>query len=167
MNNKKVGVTLIVLGLVLGGIVFSMAQSLEAQAAQQECNPNQQCKEIATGLGWSHIGIGALGAILALGIYLVFFNTSEKAILERLEAEKEKKLAQERLAIMMQALDDNEKEILKAIAEQDGITQKTLRFRTGLSKSKISQVLSSFEKKGIVKRESKGKTYAIHLTQPI
>ncbi len=167
MDNKKVGVVLIALSLVVGGILFSLAQSLDQRAMNRNCNPTQECREIAAGLGWTHVGIGALGAILALGIYLVFFNTSEEAILERLEREKEKKLAQERLAIMLQALDENEKEILKAIADQNGITQKTLTLRTGLSKSKVSQVLSSFEEKDIVEREKSGKTYEVYLTQPV
>lgn len=167
MDNKKIGLILVVLSVVLGGIVLNMAEGLSTQSEQQECNPTQQCQDIAAGMGVSHIAIGALGAILSLGIYLIVFNRSEEAILQRLEAEKDKKLAQERLAIILQALDDNEKKILQAIADQSGITQKTLTIRTGLSKAKVSQVLTSFEKKGLVKRETKGRTYAVHLAKQL
>ena len=54
---------------------------------------------------------------------------------------------------------------MSAVKEQDGITQTTLRFRTDLSKAKISQILTDFEKKNLIKREEKGKTYAVYLTQ--
>ena len=167
MDNKKVGITLVVLAFLAGSIVFSMAQSLEQRSDQRECNPSQQCEDVAAGLGYSHFAMGFLGAILSLGVYLIFFNTSEQAILERLEAEKEARLAEERLAILLQAMDDNEKKIFSTIAEQNGITQKTLALRTGLSKAKVSQVLSSFEKKGLVKRQSKGRTYSVFLAKPL
>ena len=63
----------------------------------------------------------------------------------------------------MSGLDENEKKILKAIHEQYGIEQNTLVLRTDLSKSKVSLVLSDFEKKNLIKRVKKGKTYQIFL----
>ena len=62
-------------------------------------------------------------------------------------------------------MDDNERKVLKAIKEQEGITQSTLKFRTDLSKAKVSQILTDFEKKHLIKRESKGKTYSVYLTE--
>lgn len=50
---------------------------------------------------------------------------------------------------------------------QEGIEQNTLCLRTGLSKSKVSLVLGAFEKKNIIRREVKGKTYSIFLTEPL
>jgi uncharacterized membrane protein len=165
MQNTRIGVVLIILALIAGGFFYSTASDLEQRSRQQECNPSQQCQDVATSLGYTHMAMGALGAILSLGIYLVVFNKSEEAILERLEAEKERELAQERLAIMLQALDENEKKILEAVADEQGITQRSLRHRTGLSKAKISQVLSSFEKRDLIEREAKGRTYAVFLKQ--
>ena len=63
------------------------------------------------------------------------------------------------------AMDENEIKVLKAIKEQEGITQSTLKFRTDLSKAKVSQILTHFEKKHLVKRELKGKTYAVYLME--
>jgi uncharacterized membrane protein len=57
------------------------------------------------------------------------------------------------------------KKVIKAIKDKDGITQSTLRYRTDLSKAKISQILTDFEKKHLVKREEKGKTYSVYLAE--
>ena len=75
------------------------------------------------------------------------------------------KLEQDKFELILKAMDDNEKKVLKAIKEQEGITQSTLKFRTDLSKAKISQILTDFEKKNLVRRELKGKTYAVHLIE--
>ena len=65
--------------------------------------------------------------------------------------------------IIMKALDPFEQKVVKAISEQDGITQNTLRLRLDMSKAKLSYVLQELEKRGIIKRIEKGKTLAIYL----
>ena len=67
--------------------------------------------------------------------------------------------------LILKAMDENEKNMLKAIKEQEGITQSTLRYRADLSKAKVSQILTGFEKKNLVRRTAKGKTYSVHLIE--
>ena len=74
------------------------------------------------------------------------------------------KIEQGKFDLVLKGMDENEKKVLKAIKEQTGITQSTLKFRTDLSKAKISQVLTDFEKKDLVRREEKGKTFELYLT---
>ena len=57
--------------------------------------------------------------------------------------------------------------VIKAIKEQEGITQFTLRLRTDLSKSKLSDILTKFEKRGLIVRQPKGKTLSIFLKKAI
>ena len=116
-------------------------------------------------LGLSHVAVGLISFIGALGIYLLFFSTSEDAILKRLEEEKNMKIGQGKFELILKAMDENEKKVVQAIREQDGITQSTLKYRTDLSKAKVSQILTDFEKKHLIKREAKGKTYAVYLTE--
>ena len=75
------------------------------------------------------------------------------------------KIEEDKFELMLKAMDDNEKKVLKAIKEQSGITQSTLKYRTDLSKAKVSQILTDFEKKHLIKREEKGKTYAVYLAE--
>ena len=51
---------------------------------------------------------------------------------------------------------------LKKTKEQEGITQNTLRFKVDMSKAKLSYVLQDLEKRGLIKRVKKGKTFEVY-----
>jgi hypothetical protein len=65
------------------------------------------------------------------------------------------------LAILEHALNEDETLLLRLIASSSGITQDSLRFRTGFSKSKVSALLLGMEKNGIIYREKLGRTYKV------
>lgn len=127
------------------------------------CYPNEDCIGIEKALSFSHFAIGVFSFIFALGFYLIFFNKTEKAILNKLEDEKNKKIEDMKFDIVMKALDPYEQKVVKEVREQPGITQNTMRLRVDMSKAKLSYVLQELEKRGIVKRVEKGKTLAIYL----
>ncbi len=66
------------------------------------------------------------------------------------------------ISILKRALNKDEATLLEIIRDSEGITQDSLRFRTGFSKSKLSIILSSLEKSGIIVREKLGKTYKLY-----
>ncbi|MBI2649691.1 hypothetical protein HYX04_00075 [Candidatus Woesearchaeota archaeon] len=165
MENKKLGFIILSFSVIASILAFGFMNVLGRQTAALQCYSTNECQRVESLLGLSHIAVGLISFIGALGIYLLFFSTSEEAILKRLEEEKNMKIEQDKFEIVLKAMDDNEKKVLKAIKEQNGITQSTLKFRTDLSKAKVSQILTEFERKHLVKRESKGKTYAVYLTE--
>ena len=67
-------------------------------------------------------------------------------------------------AILERALSEDEALLLEIIRENEGITQDSLRFRTGFSKSKVSALLLNLEKKGIITRERLGRTYKVFIS---
>lgn len=67
-------------------------------------------------------------------------------------------------AILERALSDDEALLLEIIRENEGITQDSLRFRTGFSKSKVSALLLNLERKGIITRERLGRTYKVFIS---
>lgn len=167
MNNKTLGVILIVTCIVLGVLVFSFTQKLNAQA-DLSCS----CTEMLEGgvcaheeqTNWqTYLGIILISGILSLGVYLIFFEKSQKAIISTLEKQKQVTLEEEKFDILLKGLNEEEKKVIKAIKEQDGITQQTLRYRTDLHKSKLSIILDNLEKKGLIKRVPKGKTNLVYL----
>jgi hypothetical protein len=67
------------------------------------------------------------------------------------------------LYILERALSRDEALILRMIASSEGITQDSLRFRTGFSKSKVSALILGLEKNGIIYRERLGRTYKLSM----
>lgn len=168
MDNKKLGALLLIIGIVLAATI-NMVMQREAAIVQQIVEEQGTCfLEDGTCLheqghtiyifGWI---VSAL--LLALGVYLIFFEKSQKEIVSALEKQKQIRLEEEKFDILLKGLDDDEKKIVNAVKEQDGITQQTLRLRTDMHKSKLSIVLDRLEKKGIVSRKEKGKTKQVFL----
>ncbi|MBI5065154.1 MarR family transcriptional regulator [Candidatus Woesearchaeota archaeon] len=165
MDNKKLGATIIILTLVIGGILFYVMSQLKTQQTELGCMPSQNCIQIDQSLSITHVAVGALSFALALGVYLLLFHSSEDAIMKRLEEDKNKKLGEEKFSILLKGLDEFEKKTVNAVRDQPGITQNTLRLRTDLSKAKLSQVLQVLEKKGLIARTPKSKTYEVYLKE--
>ena len=172
METKKLGFLVMGMSILFGFVMFSYMGQLNAQGQQMLCNPTQECRQINSMLGWSHA---------VVGFYLLFFNKNEKELLKDAnliernniynynleknnEAKTEKASAIDKFSLLLRPLDENERKVLTSIKEQEGITQSTLRFRANLSKSKISQILTDFEKKSLIERKAKGKTYQVFLT---
>jgi uncharacterized membrane protein len=167
MDNKMLGIVLIVACLLLGALIFAFTQQLNINS-QASCS----CTEMQNGgtcpmqkqTPWqTYAGIILVSAIAALGIYLIFFEKSQKAIISTLEKQKQLQGEEERFDILLKGLDIDEKKVIRAVKEQDGITQQTLRLRTDMHKSKLSIVLDSLEGKGLVKRVPKGKTNLVFI----
>ena len=165
MENKKLGFVILSISVVASVLAFEFMSALGRQTTALQCYPTNECQRVESLTSLSHIAVGLISFIGALGIYLLFFSTSEEAILKRLEEDKNNKIEQDKFELVLKAMDENEKRVIKAIKEQEGITQSTLKFRTDLSKAKVSQILTDFEKKNLVKREVKGKTYSVYLVE--
>ena len=165
MENKKLGFVILSISILSSILVFGFMNVLGKQTSTLQCYPTNECQRVESLIGLSHIAVGLISFIGALGIYLLFFSTSEEAILKRLEEEKNMRIGQDKFELMLKAMDDNEKRVISAIKEQGGITQSTLKYRVDLSKAKVSQILTDFEKKHLIKRELKGKTYAVYLVE--
>jgi uncharacterized membrane protein len=78
------------------------------------------------------------------------------------EAKVESKM-EKSLSILERALNGDEILLLEIIKSTEGVTQDSLRFRTGFSKSKVSALLLNLERKGIISRERLGKTYKVSI----
>ena len=163
MENKKLGILMIFISLVFLLFLISFNIKMSEKSLELGCKTTEECKPVENILSIMHIGFGFFGFMLALGFYILFFNKTEKAILEKLEQEKEQKIENMKFDIIMKALDPFEQKVIEAVREQEGITQNTLRLRTNMSKSKLSIVLKELERRGLIKRIEKGKTLSIFL----
>lgn len=164
MENKKLGVLLLVISLIFGFFLIYYNLNMGEKSVELGCNVPEGCENVQQLLTITNMGFGFFGFMLALGFYLLFFNKTEERIMKRLEEQKINQIEEERFFIILKALDEYEKRVMQLVREQDGITQNTLRLRANLSKAKLSYVLQELEKRGLVKRIPKGKTLEIHLS---
>src|SRR3989338_3086721 len=119
METKKLGFLIFGMSIVLGFIMFSYMNQLALQGQQLRCNPTQECQQVNSLVGLSHITVGFLSFIFALGFYLLFFNKDEKSTLtyanEELILDKKPKAAKEsKFHLLLKPLDENERKILTA-----------------------------------------------------
>ncbi len=163
MENKKLGILLIVIAILVGGLLFYYNSQLIQKSEEMGCFPNSNCAPIEKSISVNNFAVGIFSFILALGFYLLFFNKTDERIMNRLEKEKNQKIQNEKFEIILMALDDYEKKVMKIVKEQDGITQSTLFLRTGMSKAKLSYVLQELEKRNLIKRIPEGKTLKVFL----
>ncbi len=157
MENKKLGILLIIIGLFVGGLIIYYINILSNRAEVLGCFNNPNCLPLERGLSMSHVGVGIFAFIIALGFYLIFFNKTEDRLIKRFGEEKDN----EKFEFAMKFLDPYEAKVLRKIKEEEGITQNTLRLKLDMSKAKLSYVLQDLEKRELIKRIEKGKTLQI------
>ncbi|NQU97914.1 hypothetical protein HQ533_00460 [Candidatus Woesearchaeota archaeon] len=167
MNNKHLGLILVVVCVVLGILLFTFNELINSQTADAcSCTENDEdafCPHQHK-IPWQiYIGILLVAIVAALGFYLLLFEKSQKEILSALSKQKELKIEEEKFSILLKGMDEYEQKVIKAVKDQDGITQQTLKLRVDMHKSKLSIVLDGLEKKGLVKRVPKGKTNQVFL----
>jgi len=169
MDNRKLGAILLLIGIILASATLiikiqedSFIKKFEAENGtcyldDVTCLHEQQ--QIAFyGIAWVFSAI-----LIALGAYLMFFEKSQQEIITTLERQKHLQSEDEKFNILLKGLNEEEQKVLKAVKEQDGITQQTLRLRTDLHKSKLSILLEQLEKKDLITRQDKGKTKEVFL----
>ena len=167
MENKKLGILLVIFSFVFVMFLLYFNNSLSQSFGDTGCAISEACIKIDNSLTFVHFGFGFFGFMLGLGFYLLIFNKTDERIMRRLEEEKNTRIDEERFDILLKALDPFEKKVMKAVREQEGITQNTLRLRTDMSKAKLSYVVNELERRGLIKRVKSSKTFAIHLSKNI
>lgn len=166
-NTQKVGIVVVVLAVLFGIVLLNLIGKTKQQAQGAECYQKRECGTFAATLNSTNIGVGLLFGLFFLGAYLLLFSRSEQELLKHLEREKKHLQHEEKLTIIRMLLDTQEQSVLDTIRQEEGITQQMLRYRTALSKAMVSNILSRFEKKDLIMRVPKGKTYAVYLKRAI
>ncbi len=166
MQNKYVGYLVIAVTIIFGFIVYSYKITVE-KVMGATCTEGLQCS-MGQGITFlTNISIGLMALLALIGLYLILFSKDEvvvhRQIIRREIKSGEVKNNEKKFDIIMSALNEDEKKVILAVKDQDGITQSTLKFRTDFSKAKLSIVLSDMEKRGLITRAPEGNTYKVYL----
>jgi DNA-binding MarR family transcriptional regulator len=173
MNQKQIGIVLIIAGVILASLVFFMKANEDRAIERMVMELGGTCY-LSDGTclhsdrdftpyitGWI-----LAGAIAILGVYLSIFDRTQKILEENqlkiADAIKTTK-KEEKFEAFISGFDDEEKKVLRAVKEQDGILQSTLRFRTGIPKATLSIMIKELENKGIISKKPEGKTNKIFI----
>ncbi len=162
MDSKRLGLIIIGLSISFSLLLWAFNNQInqleiDSCVCADICDANHEPPFLV------HGGIALTFATLSLGIYLLFFEKTHKTLLKKLENDSSLKSKEEKFSLILMGLNEDEKKVLTAIKEQDGITQHTLSIRTSLHKSKLSIIVGILERKGLIKKEKKGKTNQIFL----
>ncbi|MBT5023326.1 MarR family transcriptional regulator [Candidatus Woesearchaeota archaeon] len=175
MNQKQIGSIIIIIGILL--LIFTSFSKI--QADKEIMNVVEKtgtcfledgtCLHARTS-NYFIVGIILSSALIILAIYLVFFDKTQELILKQnqevsiaLRDAKKNDKSKDEFNAFLAGFDEDDRKILAAIKEQDGIKQSTLRFRTGISKSTLSLLLKKLEEKEIISRKPSGKTNEVYL----
>jgi len=174
MNQKQLGIILLIIGLITAMFVY-VIKHRENVLVEEIVNEKGTCfLDDGTCLHKTSssylIGIGISMALLLMGAYLLFFDKTQETLARHqvkvstaLREAKKQERQKDEFNAYLSGFSEDEQKILSAVKEQDGIKQSTLRYRTGLTKSTISLILKNLEEKEIISRKVSGKTKQVFL----
>ena len=173
MKTKYLGFILILLTLLLSLFIylakqredFYVEQILENQGGV--CYVDGVCLHEREYFAY-YFGGALVLVLLGLGVYLLFFDHSHKFMLQQQEEVaqvlREAKHRDEFQAYIA-GFSEEEQKVLRAVHEQEGIQQSTLRYRTGIAKTSLSLLLKSLEERGVISKKEYGKTNQVFLVR--
>lgn len=152
--NKVIGIALLITSLIALFTLYLTANALSDRIEGLGCYPTDECESVQTSLNSTHLLSGVIGFLLSLGIYLLIMPSKE------IPSNNTKINTFE---ILLKGLEDGEKEVMKTLNAEEGLSQSMLAYKTGLSKSKISAIVKNLEGKKLLKRVKKGKKLLVYL----
>jgi hypothetical protein len=173
MNQRLVGIILLIAGLFLFTSTLLFKHREDTAIDQLVTMQGGSCY-LADGTclhddrDWTvYIASWAVaGSLVLLSLYLLFldktlasFAKHQEAFTRRVEEATHKDQFQAYLA----GFPPEERRVIMAVHEQEGITQATLRLRVGMSKAALSQMLEKLEHRGVVAKNPSGKTNKVYL----
>lgn len=154
MENKKVGLLIIGIGIAVSTIVLIFNQALKS-IVSTTCSHGPECSMYSS-IGYQFwLSISIVAIIISIGLYIMFSKPDEKIIEKTIvKKTKEKK---KKNSIDLSQLDSKEKNALKLIQEEDGVMfQADLKEKLEIGKVGMTRLLDKLEAKQIIERKRRG-----------
>ena len=171
MNQRQIGILVLIIGIIFAIFMFGMKEQADEKVdiilnETGACfTPEGACLHQENNKIYLFGGIPAV-ALIILGLYLTFFDKTYQLFLQQQESLNNELVAakqKDEFKAYLAGFTPEEQSILKAVREQEGIKQNTLRLRVGMSKAMLSILLNSLEKRDILTKKKSGKTNEVYL----
>ncbi|MGM5481577.1 MAG: helix-turn-helix transcriptional regulator [Nanobdellota archaeon] len=175
MNQKQIGIIVVIVGIILA-VMVGMLQNEQHDLAMQTLGETGSCiTPEGDCLHQQNLVLYIIGwilsaALVVLGIYLIFFDKTQhnlyeqnKEVAEALKEARKQAVEKDKFSSFLEGFNEDEQKVLKAVHVQDGIQQSTLRYKTGMSKTSLSLLLKNLEEREIISRQPSGKTNKVFL----
>lgn len=177
MNQKQIGTILIIAGILLSIFVYVFKERedtlIKFLVQQQEGTcflEDGTCLHEDRDWTLYIVGWAVSIALIFFGVYLAFIDKTQQVLAEHqvkvssaLKQARVKEVKEDKFKAFLGGFSGEEKKILEAVHEQEGIKQSTLRYRTGMSKTTLSLILKSLDERDIISRKKSGKTNEVFL----
>ncbi len=155
MENKKVGLLIIGIALVIGIIVWIFNSAL-SNIVGQTCSHGSSCTMYDTIKTQTLLSLSIIAVILIIGFFIMFSKPKERIVVKTLK-EKKKKLN-------LEGLDNQEKKVIEILQEENGaIFQATLMEKMEIGKVGMTRLLDKLEAKQLIERKRRGMNNVIVL----
>ena len=159
MQTKYVGYIMIAFAVVIGFIVYIFNKAL-TDIVSESCSHGPTCPMWGTIDFQTYVGLGIMGVVIIIGLYLIFFG--DKNPLQEKAAAPEKASGKSRIEEELSRLQGEEKQVIDLVVKSQGtIFQSELVDKTGLSKVKVTRILDKLEGKGLIERKRRGMTNVV------
>jgi len=157
MDNKKVGMLIIGIAVVIGIIVLIFNNALTT-IVNTSCSHGDTCPMYGTIKTQTWIGFLIIAVVLVIGIVIMLSKPEERIVTKKVEKEVKRK------KIDYSKLDKEEKVLVKVIEDSEGsIFQAELVEKSGFDKVKVTRILDRLEGKQIIERKRRGMTNVVLL----
>lgn len=177
MNQKHIAVALILTGIIILVFIIATKQKddfyIDTIIATQDGScylEDGTCLHSDRNFTPYIIGYVLSSALIILGIYLLFFDRTHEIMMKQnkevstaLKESKKMEKQKSEFEAFLSAFNDEEKKVISAVKEQEGIQQSTLRLRVGMSKTSLSLLLKNLEQRNIISKVEDKKTNRIYL----
>jgi len=176
MNSRIIGIMLIIIGIILSLLIFGIKASTDAHIRMYILESGScflddgTCLHAENDLFYFIAGWIISVAIIIIGAFMILsyennikIEQNNKSILEDIRRVREEENEKSSFEAFLKGFDDDEKRVLRILRDQQGIKQNTLRLKAEISKTGLSLMLQSLEKKGIIEKKPEGKTNRVFL----
>lgn len=178
MNQKQIGIILIIVGIILSVFTYVVKERDDAYIKSIMLETGScfledgTCLHADRSIALYIIGWVISTGLILFGIYLAFIDKTYEQLTEHqvkvstaLENAKRFEKEKDEFNAYLAGFSSDQQKIMRAVHEQDGIKQSTLRFRVNMSKTTLSLILKSLEERGVIKRKARGKTNQVYLVK--